>query len=191
MVGWSIADHMRTELVTDALQNAAETTRIEPEAIWHSDRGSVYTSTAFRALVTGLGMRSSIDRTRVCWDNSLAESFFAALKNERVYRTVYATKSQAKQDVIGYIEGFYNSRRRHSALDYRRPAHVKFLRQFGFFLVMRRGVPGRGYGPKGRATSTPSSEVVHARPPHRSRKTMVRSASSTRPMPRTKLCSGG
>ena len=126
VVGWSIADHMRTELVADALKNAAATTRIEPSAIWHSDRGSVYTSADFRALVAGLGMRSSMGRTGVCWDNSMAESFFSALKNERVYRTVYATKSQARSDVIRYIEGFYNSRRRHSALGYRRPNEVHY-----------------------------------------------------------------
>jgi putative transposase len=126
VVGWSIADHMRTELVADALTNAAATTRIEPDAIWHSDRGSVYTSAEFRALVTSLGMRSSMGRTGVCWDNSMAESFFSMLKNERVYRTVYATKSQARSDVIRYIEGFYNSRRRHSALGYRRPNEVHY-----------------------------------------------------------------
>jgi putative transposase len=123
VVGWSIADHMRTELVADALTNAAATTRIEPDAIWHSDRGSVG---EFRALVTSLGMRSSMGRTGVCWDNSMAESFFSMLKNERVYRTVYATKSQARSDVIRYIEGFYNSRRRHSALGYRRPNEVHY-----------------------------------------------------------------
>jgi putative transposase len=86
----------------------------------------VYTSTDFRALVGGLGMRSSMGRTGVCWDNSMAESFFSALKNERVYRTVYATKSQARSDVILYIEGFYNSRRRHSAPGYRRPNEVHY-----------------------------------------------------------------
>lgn len=126
VVGWSIADHMRTELVTDALKNAAATTLIEPDAIWHSDRGSVYTSADFRALVTSLGMRSSMGRTGVCWDNAMAESFFSALKNERVYRTVYATKTQARRDVIAYIEGFYNNRRRHSGLDYRRPNEVHY-----------------------------------------------------------------
>ncbi|MGY2747349.1 transposase InsO family protein [Arthrobacter sp. UYCu723] len=86
VVGWSIADHMRTELVADALNNAAATTLIEPDAIWHPDRGSVYTSAAFRTLVTTLGMRSSMGRTGVCWDNSMAESFFSMLKNERVNR---------------------------------------------------------------------------------------------------------
>ena len=129
VVGWSIADHMRTDLVADALTNATRTTRVEVGAIFHSDRGSVYTSASFRALVTGLGMRSSMGRTGVCWDNSLAESFFGALKNERVYRTVYATKLQARRDVIRYIEGFYNSRRRHSALGYRQPNDVHYSYQ--------------------------------------------------------------
>jgi len=122
VLGWAIADHMRTELVALALNNAAATTLIEPDAVFHSDRGSVYTSADYRALVTRLGMGSSMGRTGVCWDNTMAESFFSALKNERVYRTVYATKAQAKRDIIAYIEGFYNSRRRHSALSYRQPA---------------------------------------------------------------------
>jgi transposase InsO family protein len=126
VVGWSIADHMRTELVEQALNNAAATSTIEPLAVFHSDRGSVYTSADYRRLVTDLGMRSSTGRTGVCWDNAMAESFFSALKNERVYRTVYATKAQARRDVIAYIEGFYNSRRRHSALGYRRPNEVHY-----------------------------------------------------------------
>jgi transposase InsO family protein len=126
IVGWSIADHMRTQHPADALTNAAATTLIEPAAIWHSDCGSVYPSAEFRVLVTSLGMRSSMGRTGVCWDNSMAESFFSMLKNERVYRTAYATKSQARSDIIRYIEGFYNSRRRHSALRYRRPNEVHY-----------------------------------------------------------------
>ena len=126
VVGWSIADHMRTELARTALNNAAATTVIEPSAIFHSDRGSVYTSAGYRGLVEDLGMRSSMGRTGVCWDNAMAESFFSALKNERVHRTVYATKAQARRDVIGYIEGFYNSRRRHSALGYKRPNDVHY-----------------------------------------------------------------
>lgn len=124
VVGWSIADHMRTELVLDALKNAATTTVMEADAIFHSDRVSVYTAESYRALVTRLGMRSSIGRNGVCWDNAVAESFFSAPKNERVYRIVYATKAQAKRDVIAYAEGCYKSRRRHSALGYRRPDEV-------------------------------------------------------------------
>lgn len=126
VVGWAVKDHMRVELVEEALKNAAATTLIEPSAIFHSDRGSVYTSEKYRALVAGLGMRSSTGRTGVCWDNSLAESFFSMLKNERVYRTVYATKALAKRDVISYIEGFYNSRRRHSAIGYQYPNDVHY-----------------------------------------------------------------
>ena len=120
---------MRTELVLDALKNPATTTVMQADSLFHSDRGSVYTAESYRALVTRLGMRSSMGTTGVCWDNALAESFFSALKNERVHRTVYATKSQAKRDVIAYIEGFYNSRRRHSALGYRRPNDIHYAYQ--------------------------------------------------------------
>ena len=126
VVGWSIADHMRTELVEAALKNAAATTLIEPLAIFHSDRGSVYTSGDYRQLINDLGMRSSMGRTGVCWDNAMAESFFSSLKNELVYRTVYATKSRARRDMIAYIEGFYNARRRHSALGYKRSNEVHY-----------------------------------------------------------------
>ncbi|MGP5698089.1 IS3-like element ISAar4 family transposase [Glutamicibacter arilaitensis] len=129
VVGWAIEDHMRAELVEKALRNAADTSRIEPNAISHSDRGSVYTSASYRALVARLGMRSSMGKTGICWDNSQAETFFSALKNERVYRTTYATKERARKDVIRYIEGFYNSRRRHSALGYRRPNKVHYSYQ--------------------------------------------------------------
>lgn len=129
VVGWQVADHMRTELVEDALRHAAATTVIEADAIFHSDRGSVYTSGDYRGLIGRLGMRSSMGRTGVCWDNCLAESFFSSLKNERVHRTVYATKRQARRDVIRYIEGFYNSRRRHSALAYQYPNDVHYAYQ--------------------------------------------------------------
>lgn len=129
VVGWAIEDHMRAELVVKALNNAAATTLIEPGAIFHADRGSQYTSTYFQAIVAGLHMRSSTGRTGVCWDNALAESFFSALKNERVHRTVYVTKTRARRDVIAYIEGFYNNRRRHSALGYQRPNEVHYSYQ--------------------------------------------------------------
>jgi transposase InsO family protein len=127
--GWSIADHMRTELVEDALRKAALTTVIEVDAIFHSDRGRVYNSAVYQALLRRLCMRSSMGCTGVCWDNALAESFFSALKNWRVHRTVYATKARAKRDVIMYIEGFYNSGLRHSALAYRRPNDVHYVYQ--------------------------------------------------------------
>lgn len=115
VVGWPIADHMRTELVEDALKNAAATTLIEPAAIWHSDRGSVavYTSTDFRALVTGLGMRSSMGRTGVCRDNSMAESFFSIFKNDFYHHYHFDTRQQARTSTVKFIEWFYNRYRPH------------------------------------------------------------------------------
>ncbi|MBM7242556.1 DDE-type integrase/transposase/recombinase [Rhodococcus fascians] len=110
-MGCSIADYECTELVAAALTNTAATTRIEPGAVFHSDRGSVYTSRAYRALVSSLGIRSSMGRTGVCWDNSMAESFYAAFNNECAYRTIYATKNKARQNIIRYIEGSYNPQR--------------------------------------------------------------------------------
>ncbi len=74
-------------------------------------------------------MRSSMGKTGICWDNSQAETFFSALKNERVYRATYATKERARKDIIRYIEAFYNSRRRHSALNYQRPNEVLYSNQ--------------------------------------------------------------
>jgi putative transposase len=71
-------------------------------------------------------MRSSMGRTGVCWGDAMAESFFSALKNERVHRTVYATKARAKTDVLAYIEGFYNSQTRHLAHGYKRPNDVHY-----------------------------------------------------------------
>lgn len=80
LVGWSIADHMRTEPVQDALKNATDTTVIEPLGVFHSDRGSVYASADYRLLVKDLGMRSSMGRTGVCWDNAMAESFLLSVE---------------------------------------------------------------------------------------------------------------
>lgn len=129
VVGWAIEDHLRADLVQQALENAAASTVIHSEAIYHSDRGSQYTSAQFRQCVQSLGMRSSMGRTGVCWDNAQAETFFSALKNERVYRTVYARKAQARRDVIHYIEAFYNQRRRHSGLNYLTPNEVHYSDQ--------------------------------------------------------------
>jgi putative transposase len=91
----------------------------------HSDHGTQYTSSDYVAKLAELGLRQSLGRTGVCWDNALAESFFAALKNERVYRTVYPTRKKAKEDIASYIEIFYNRRRIHSGLGYRTPHEVR------------------------------------------------------------------
>lgn len=120
-VGYAMADHMRTELVTDALDMAARNNRFTPGAIFHSDRGSQYMSEKFAAHTKELGIRRSVGRTGVCWDNAAAESFNAAVKVERANRTAYPTREHARKDIARYIEFRYNTRRLHSALGYRTP----------------------------------------------------------------------
>jgi putative transposase len=125
VIGWSMAEHMRTELVTDALDMAARNHSLESNCIMHSDRGTQYTSDDYIKKLGELGLRHSLGRTGQCWDNALAESFFASLKNERVHRMVYPTRKKAKKDIARYIELFYNRRRIHSALGYRTPHEVR------------------------------------------------------------------
>ena len=125
VIGYAMADHMRTSLVADAVEMATRNHILAADCIFHSDRGTQYTSTEFGAKLTSLGMRQSLGRTGCCYDNALAESFFASLKNERVHRTVYPTRNKAKQDIARYIEIFYNRQRLHSALGYRTPHEVR------------------------------------------------------------------
>jgi putative transposase len=125
VIGYAMADHMRTSLVADALGMAARNHTLAAGCIFHSDRGTQYTSTEFAAKLAALNMRQSLGRTGCCYDNALAESFFAALKNERVHRTVYPTRNKAKHDIAHYIEIFYNRQRLHSALGYRTPHELR------------------------------------------------------------------
>jgi len=124
VIGWSMADHMRTSLICDAITMAAGRGGLQPAAIFHSDRGSQYTSDEFFVHLGAFGLRGSMGAVGQCWDNALAESFFSALKNELVYRTVFATRAQARRAVAEYIEVFYNRVRLHSGLDYKTPAEV-------------------------------------------------------------------
>jgi putative transposase len=121
VVGWQLADHMRTSLVTDALQMAIDASQAPPGAIFHSDRGVQYTAAEFRQYCKDNRVRTSVGRTGVCWDNAAAESFFAALKNEMYHRHKFATKAKARFAVADYIEVFYNRQRLHSTLGYRTP----------------------------------------------------------------------
>jgi putative transposase len=125
VIGYAMADHMRTSLICDALDMAARNHTLAADCIFHSDRGTQYTSTEFRAKVTSLRMLQSLGRTGCCYDNALAESFFASLKNELVHRTVYPTRKKAQQDIAHYIEIFYNRQRLHSTLGYRTPHEVR------------------------------------------------------------------
>jgi transposase InsO family protein len=124
VIGWSMADHMRTSLICDAISMAAGRGGLRPNAVFHSDRGSQYSSAEFAVQLGALNLRGSMGAVGQCWDNALAESFFSALKNELVYRTVFATRSKARRAVAEYIEVFYNRTRLHSGLGYRTPAEV-------------------------------------------------------------------
>ena len=124
VVGWSMADHYKTSLICSALDSAVGTIDLQPGCIFHSDRGSNYTSYDFDKKIKRLNMRQSVGRTGSCWDNAMAESFFAALKNEWIHRMTFTTRSEARQAIVQYIEGFYNRQRLHSGLGYKTPLEV-------------------------------------------------------------------
>jgi transposase InsO family protein len=128
VVGWAMADHMRAELVCDALRMALDARRPEPGLIFHSDRGTQYTSAAFTDLLAEHEIVQSLSRPRQCWDNSVAESFFSSLKLELIDRQSWATRAQARRAIFEYIEGFYNRRRLHSSLGYLTPAEYEARR---------------------------------------------------------------
>jgi transposase InsO family protein len=125
VVGWAMADHLRTELATDALEMALTSRRPKHGLIHHTDRGAQYTSTAYGDLLTAHQARQSVGQPGTCWDNAVAESFFATLKNELIYRHSWPTRQHAKLAVFEFIAGWYNQHRRHSALGYCSPAEVE------------------------------------------------------------------
>ena len=122
VVGWAMADHIRSELVVDALQMAIWNRRPAPGAIHHSDHGSTYTSWAFGHRLREAGLLGSMGSIGDCFDNSVAESFFATLQTELLDRSTWPTREGLAQAVFAFIEGFYNPRRRHSTLGYLSPA---------------------------------------------------------------------
>ena len=124
VVGWAMDDNYKTPLITAAIEMAVRNLDLPAGAVFHSDRGSNYTSAEFAAALGRLGIRQSVGRTGICFDNALAESFNAALKVERVHRTVYPTRKKAHDDIARYIEIRYNRMRLHSALGYRTPQEI-------------------------------------------------------------------
>jgi transposase InsO family protein len=125
VVGWAMAEHMRAELACDALKMAIQNRRPSPGLIFHSDRGSQYTSSEFTTLLEHNGIRQSLSRPRQCWDNAVAESFFATLKCELIHRHAWPTRARARSAIFEYIEGWYNRRRLHSSLGYLSPAQYE------------------------------------------------------------------
>jgi putative transposase len=125
VVGWSIATHMRADLVTAALDAAIVHRRPGTDLIHHSDHGSQYTSLALGRRLRESGIAASMGSVGDCFDNAMAESFFASLETELLDRTTFHTRADARLAVFDYIEAFYNPHRRHSALDYQSPAEFE------------------------------------------------------------------
>ena len=127
VVGWSVQAHMRTELVDDALRMALGLRNVDPGLIFHSDRGSQYTSEKFRETCKNAGIVQSMSRKGDCWDNAVAESFFATLKKELLNRNRRWSRDRLKLELFSYIETYYNRKRLHSTLGYKSP--MKFERE--------------------------------------------------------------
>jgi transposase InsO family protein len=124
VIGWSIDTRYPASLVCAALDMAAGRLDLPGGAVFHSDRGSQYTSFEFGQFLAKHGVRRSVGRTGICFDNAMAESFFGKLKTELVHHQTFVTRADARRAIIKYIEGFYNARRLHSAVDYRPPLEV-------------------------------------------------------------------
>jgi putative transposase len=128
IVGWSMAENMRAGLVTDALEMALAQRRPNPGLIWHSDQGSQFVSLAFGQKARAAGIAQSMGSKGDCYDNAVAESFFATLKKELIHRRSWPFKAELRSEVFDYIEVFYNRQRRHSALGNRSPVDYETLR---------------------------------------------------------------
>lgn len=127
-VGWAMADHMRTELVTDALGMAVARRRPALGLVQHSDQGSQYTAVAYSQRCEALGVRQSMGSVGDCFDNAMMESFWATLECEGLTGQPFATRAAARTAVFAFLEGWYNPRRRHSALRYLAPLEYEQLR---------------------------------------------------------------
>jgi transposase InsO family protein len=121
IVGWSMADHMRTDLVADALQMAVARRSPGAGLLHHSDRGVQYASEDYQHLLERHKMRCSMSGRGDCWDNAVMESFWGTLKTELVHHEQYATRAEARASIFEYIEVFYNRKRLHSSLGYKSP----------------------------------------------------------------------
>jgi len=125
IIGWATSDRLKKDLALMALKRAVAIRRPPRGVIHHSDRGSQYCSDAYRKLLTSHGFVLSMSGKGNCYDNAMVETMFKTLKSELVWRTVYKTRNQAEIEIGHYIDGFYNPRRRHSALGYQSPIHFE------------------------------------------------------------------
>lgn len=121
IVGWAMGARITTQLVKDAFQMAWRQCRPQPGLLFHSDRGSQYTSQGFQQLLHACQVQASMSGTGNCYDNAVVESFFSTLKMELIYEATYLSREEAMTDIFFYIEGYYNRQRRHSSLGYLSP----------------------------------------------------------------------
>ena len=129
IVGWAMADHLRAELVTDALQMALAHRRPAHGLIWHSDQGSQFVSLAFGQKARAAGIAQSMGSKGDCFDNAVAESFFATLEKDLLRRRSFASRQEARTAVFDHIEAFYNPVRLHSTLDYLSPVDYEKMKE--------------------------------------------------------------
>ena len=125
IVGWSMAEHLRSELVVSALEMALYRRRPQSGLIHHSDQGCQYTAVLFTQRCAAAGIEISMGSVGDCYDNAVCEAFHATIKKERIYRRSWPTRAEARTAVFEYIEGWYNPRRRHSTLGYLSPAEFE------------------------------------------------------------------
>lgn len=139
VVGWAFDDHLRTELPLRALTRALEARSPAPGLIHHSDRGCQYAAHAYRKVLATWQASQSMSDAGNCYDNAVAESFFASLKKERLHHMAFATRTEAYDAIESYIDGFYNPTRRHSTLGYISP--LQYEREGGAIAVSPRAGP--------------------------------------------------
>lgn len=126
VIGWAMSHRMKKQLVCDALLMALFRRKFPRGVIVHSDRGSQYCSKRYRRILAHNGLTGSMSCRGNCWDNAIAESFFHTLKVELIHETKYSTRELARQSIFSYIEGYYNQRRLHSAIDYKVPFELEW-----------------------------------------------------------------
>lgn len=125
IVGWSMSDRLKQDLVIDALKMALTHRRPERGLLHHTDQGRQYAGEAYQQLLAAHGAVPSMSRKGNCYDNACVESFFSTLKNEQIHHESYRTRNEARMAIFDYIEMFYNTRRLHQSLGYQSPVEYE------------------------------------------------------------------
>jgi len=134
IIGYNMSNRMTKDLVIGALQKALKSRGYPKGVVVHSDRGSQYASNEYKRILKQLGCIGSMSRKGDCWDNAVAESFFATLKKEYVYQTTFNTRTEAQLGIFDYIEAWYNKERIHSTLNGLSPNEFEYINKNKFVL---------------------------------------------------------